>query len=315
MQFLVAHGGLILFAVVFIEQIGLPLPSVPWLLAAGALAAGGKMNPAWAMAVIVLACLVADGVWYELGRRRGAQVLGFLCKLSLEPDSCVRRTENFFDKHGMGSVVAAKFLPGLGTVIPPLAGMFKVGLGKFLGFDAIGSVLFGAVFLGLGYVFSNQLEVIGVWLERLGGWGLMVVAGLAVLYIIFKAVERQRVLRELRMARVTPEEVFEKQEAGEALYILDLRSRAALSEDPVVVRGAVYMNVGEVEKRHGEIPRDREVVVYCSCPNEITAAKVALLLRRKGIKKVRPLLGGIQAWREKNYPTSVVEVTLEAQTV
>jgi rhodanese-related sulfurtransferase len=133
---------------------------------------------------------------------------------------------------------------------------------------------------------------------------------LVVVYIGFKYLDRQRVLRTLRMARVTPEEIYQKQEAGEPLFILDLRSAAALKEDPTVIRGAIYMNVGEVERRHREIPRDQDVVVYCSCPNEITAAKVALLLQRKGIARVRPLLGGIDGWRERNYPTSVLEVTV-----
>jgi membrane protein DedA with SNARE-associated domain/rhodanese-related sulfurtransferase len=307
-QFLIDHGGPVLFAAVFIEQIGLPLPSVPWLLAAGALAAGGKMSSPMALAVTVAACLVADLIWYYLGKRGGSRVLNFLCRISLEPDSCVRRTENLFEKHGMTSVAASKFLPGLGTVIPPMAGAFGIPLGKFIFWDAVGAVIYGVFFLGLGYMFSDQLEKIGGWLARMGGWGLAVVVALAVIYIGFKYLERQRVLRKLRMARVTPEEVFKKQEAGESLYILDLRSTAALKEDPTVLRGAVYMNVGDVPQRYKEIPRDRDVVVYCSCPNEVTAAKVALLLQKKGIARVRPLLGGIDGWRERNYPVMTLTV-------
>ncbi len=315
-QFLINHGEPVVFAAVFIEQIGLPLPSVPWLLAAGALVASGKMSLPVAMVVTVAACLVADVIWYYIGRRGGSKVLNFLCRISLEPDSCVRRTENLFEQHGMGSIVASKFLPGLGTVIPPLAGMFEIPLLRFVLLDGLGAVIYGVVFLGLGYVFSNQLEKIGAWLAKMGGWGLAVVVLLAVAYVAFKFLERQRVLRKLRMARVTPEEIFKKQEAGEPLYILDLRSAAALKEDPTVLRGAIYMNVGDVERRHREIPRDRDVVVYCSCPNEVTAAKVALLLQRKGIARVRPLLGGIDGWRERNYPVATLtleeEVTVKA---
>lgn len=309
-QFLINHGGLVLFAAVFIEQIGLPLPSVPWLLAAGALAVGGRMSLPMALGVTVAASLVADVMWYYAGRRGGSRVLSFLCRMSLEPDSCVRRTENLFEQHGMGSIVASKFLPGLGTVIPPLAGMFEIPLGRFVLLDGLGAVIYGVVFLGLGYVFSNELGKVGAWLARMGGWGLAVVVGLAVVYIGFKYLDRQRVLRTLRMARVTPEEIYQKQEAGELLFILDLRSAAALKEDPTVIRGAIYMNVGDVERRHREIPRDMDVVVYCSCPNEITAAKVALLLQRKGIARVRPLLGGIDGWRERNYPTATVVVEM-----
>jgi membrane protein DedA with SNARE-associated domain/rhodanese-related sulfurtransferase len=301
-QFLVDHGGPILFAVVFIEQIGLPIPSIPWLLAAGALAAGGKLNPLTALVVSIAASLLADLIWYYLGLYGGTRVLSFLCRLSLEPDSCVRRTENIFEQHGSRSILVSKFLPGLGTVIPPLAGIFRIPLGRFLLLDTIGSLVYSALFLFLGFAFSHQLARLGTILAELGGRAIVIVACLFALYIAFKYFERRRILRQLRIARVTPQEVFEKQQAGENLFILDLRSSAALKEEPILIRGALHINVADVERRHLEIPRDRDVVVYCSCPNEITAARVAILLMRKGVKRVRPLLGGIDAWRENNYP-------------
>ena len=301
-QFLIAHGLVLLFAAVFIEQIGLPIPCAPWLLAAGALAAQGQLNLFAGLAATLLACLIADAVWFYLGRYGGSRVLQFLCRVSLEPDSCVRRTENIFERHGMRTVVAAKFLPGLGTVIPPLAGAFGIPLGKFLAYDALGSLLYGGVFLGLGYAFSEQLGRVGGALAQLGGWAIVLLCGLVGLYIAYKFIERQRVLHRLRIARVTPEEVFQKLSAGEELVILDLRSAAELKLDATRIRGAICMNVAEVELRHGEIPRDRDVIVYCSCPNEVTAARVALLLQRQGITRVRPLLGGIRAWRELKYP-------------
>lgn len=310
MQYLVVHGGVILFVVIFAEQIGLPVPAGPWLMAAGALAAHGKMDMFFALGVTLWACVVADGIWYEIGRRGGKPVLRFLCKMSLEADTRARQTENLFEQHGMGLIVASKFLPWLGTLIPPLAGIFQIGMVRFQVFNAVGSVMYGACFLGLGFMFSNQIEVVGQWLVRLGGWGVVVVAGLAALYIGYKYWQRHRVLLKLRMARVTPEEVYQKQEAGENPYILDLRSPADFRRDPVIVRGAVYMSFEEVLRRYGEIPRDRDIVVYCTCPNEATAAKVALFLQHKGIVRVRPLLGGIRAWRERKYPTVEVVVTV-----
>jgi rhodanese-related sulfurtransferase len=212
----------------------------------------------------------------------------------------------------MRTVVASRFLPGLGTVIPPLAGAFGIPLSRFLAYDALGSLLYGACFLGLGYLFNEQLERVGSALAQLGGWAIVLLAGLVGVYIAYKFIERQRVLRRLRIARVTPEEVFQKQQAGEQLVILDLRSAAELKLDATRIRGAIYMNVAEVEHRHGEIPRDRDVIVYCSCPNEVTAARIALLLQRKGITRVRPLLGGIRAWRELQYPVDVETLAVES---
>jgi membrane protein DedA with SNARE-associated domain/rhodanese-related sulfurtransferase len=309
MQFLVVHGGAVLFVVIFIEQIGLPVPAGPWLLAAGALAAHGKMNELFALGATLAACALADGIWYEIGRRGGKPVLRFLCKMSLEADTRVRQTENLFEQHGVGLIVASKFLPWLGTLIPPLAGIFQIGLVRFQVLNGVGAVMYGACFLGLGFMFSDQIEVVGQWLVRLGGWGVAVVAGLVALYVVYKYWQRHRVLWKLRMARVTPEEVYQKQEAGEHPYILDLRSPADFHKDPVLVRGAVYISFDEVRRRYGEIPRDRDIVVYCTCPNEATAAKMAMYLQQKGINRVRPLLGGIQAWQERKYPTVEVPAT------
>jgi membrane protein DedA with SNARE-associated domain/rhodanese-related sulfurtransferase len=301
-QFLLNHGASIVFAAVFLEQLGLPLPAVPVLLAAGGLSATGQFSPLLGLGVVVLACLVADTFWFYLGRYRGHRVLGLLCRISLEPDSCVRRTQNMFTRHGLRGVVVAKFVPGLSTVAPPLAGMSGVKVGPFLLADGLGSILYGGAFIFLGYLFSDQLAKIAAALAGVGGSALALVIGLAAAYIGFKYWQRRRILRELRMARITVAELRRKQEAGEDLIILDLRPGVDLDLDPYFIRGAVHLAVEEVESRHHEIPRDREVIVYCSCPNEVSSARVALLLHRKGVTRVRPLLGGIDAWREMDYP-------------
>jgi rhodanese-related sulfurtransferase len=132
-----------------------------------------------------------------------------------------------------------------------------------------------------------------------------VVAGLVALYIGFKYFQRHRLLRELRIARITVDELHQKQEAGENPMILDLRPHIELEQNPSPIWGALHMSMDEVERRQQEIPRDRDVILYCSCPNEVSSARVALELRRKGISRVRPLLGGIDAWRERNYPTEL----------
>ena len=314
LEFLIRHGATVLFAAVFVEQVGVPLPAAPWLLAGGALAADGKIDPTIAVIVATVGSLVADAIWFYLGRYRGQRVLNLLCRISLEPDSCVRRTENLFTRYGMRGVIAAKFVPGLSTLAPPLAGVSGVGAARFFFFDGIGSLLYGGGLILIGALFSHQLEQVIDALGSLGGSALAVVAGLFAIYVGYKYFQRRRLLRDLKMARITVDELHEKVEAGENLMILDLRSAAEVERNPLLIRGAIHMTMDEVQVRHSEIPRDRDVILYCSCPNEVTSARVALLLRRSGILRVRPLLGGIDAWHERNYPTErrVVRETVVA---
>src|SRR6267142_285330 len=169
LDFLVRHGTAVLFAAVFIEQLGLPLPATPWLLAAGALIGTGKMNGAVALAAAVIGSLVADLIWFYLGRHYGNRVLNLLCRISLEPDSCVRRTQDVFTRYGMRGVVVAKFIPGLSTLAPPLAGSSGVGAPRFFFFDGLGSLLYAGCFILVGALFSHQLEQVIAALASLGG--------------------------------------------------------------------------------------------------------------------------------------------------
>jgi len=305
LDFLVRHGTAVLFAAVFVEQMGLPLPAAPWLLAAGALAGTGKMHWFVALSAAAFGSVLADMIWFYLGRHGGHRVLSLLCRISLEPDSCVRRTQDLFTRYGMRGVVGAKFIPGLSTLAPPLAGSSGVSTPRFLFFDGLGSLLYGGFFILVGVLFSHQLEQIIDALAGLGHSALGVVIGSTALYIGYKYFKRYRLLNELRMARITVDELHQKQEAGENPIILDLRSHVELERNPSLIRGALHMTMDEVQLRQQEIPRDRDIILYCSCPNEVSSARVALLLHRKGILRVRPLLGGIDAWRERNYPTEL----------
>ena len=262
--FLVRHGYAVLFAWVFAEQIGLPLPAAPLLLAAGALAGAGRLSLAAAMGLAIFAALLSDVLWYELGRQRGIQVLQLLCRISLEPDSCVRRTENVFARHGARSLLLAKFVPGLNTAAPPLAGIFRMRLPRFLFFDALGAVLWVSVFIGLGYLFSNQLERIGSHALTLGTWLLAILLSALAGYIAWKYFKRQRFLRELRVARITPEELKRKLDAGEDVVIVDLRHSLDFEGEPQTIPGAFRVEASELGEIHEHIPRDREVVLYCT---------------------------------------------------
>lgn len=311
-QFLIDHGLPLVFAVVFLEQLGLPLPAMPWLLAAGSLSSTQQFNLPLGIAVALVACLIADFFWFYLGRHRGNQVLSFLCRISLEPDSCVRRTLNVFTRYGLRGVVVSKFLPGMGTITPPLAGMSGINAGRFFLFDALGSLLYCGVFLLLGHFFSNQITQIGMAIAHIGGSALSLLVAISALYIAYKYWQRQRLLHELRMARITVQELHQKVDAGEKPVILDLRSRAELELNPSVISGAIHLDFKDFAKRHHEFPHDRDIIVYCSCPNEVSSARLALQFHRKGFTRVRPLLGGVDAWRQNNFPMEGWTATVAA---
>jgi membrane protein DedA with SNARE-associated domain len=263
-EFLLHHGYVVLLGWVFAEQIGLPLPSMPLLLAAGALAGTGHLSFFASLFYVVLASVAADFIWYQLGRRKGIRILQLLCKISLEPDSCVRRTQGIFSKQGARSLLLSKFVPGLGTVAPPLAGIFHMRTRRFLLFDATGSLLWGGTFLGLGYVFSGQIERVAERLASLGGWLLVLVLGALAAYIANKFVARQRFLRDLRISRITVEELKEKIDSGEELVIVDLRHSMDFEADPETIPGAFRMDAKELEEKNDRLPRDREVILYCT---------------------------------------------------
>src|SRR5690348_11980627 len=206
-DFLIRHGHSVLFVWVLIEQLGVPIPAMPLLLAAGALAGTGHLSFFGALLFAVLGALTSDSVWFELGRHKGIKILQLLCRISLEPDSCVRRTEGIFSKQGARSLLVAKFIPGLGIVTPPLAGIFHMRLRRFLLFDALGSLFWASAFTGLGYVFSGQIELVADRLASLGGWLVVLLVGALAAYITYKFVARQRFLRELRIARITVDEL------------------------------------------------------------------------------------------------------------
>lgn len=302
LKFLAENGYPVVFAWVLLEQLGLPVPALPLLLAAGALAGAGKLSAAVVLGVAVVAALAGDAVWYWLGRRRGSKVLSFLCRISLEPDSCVRRSEVFFEKNPVSSLIGAKFLPGLNTLSPPMAGILGMSFPRFLVLDGLGSLLWAGSGVGLGLIFSDQLEYIAGVLSRFGSLaGTVAVAGLAA-YIFWKYWQRRQFLKSLRTAQISPEELYELIQAGERPVVIDLRLGSGQEDGVEVIPGSMLMSLEEVEHRHHEIPRDREIVFYCACPNEASSARAALILKRKGVERVRPLTGGFDAWVERSFP-------------
>jgi len=265
LQFVATYGYAVLFACVLAEQVGLPVPAVPVLLAVGGLAGGARLSIPVALAVALAASLPADLLWYELGRRRGVGVLGILCRVSLEPDSCVRRTENLFVRYGKGVLLFAKFIPGLSTMAPPLAGIVGITRGQFLALDVAAALIWSGAWLALGYAFSDALDLIAAAAARLGNWALLVVAVALGLYVLVKYIQRQRLYRSLRVARIQPEELRRRLELRDgSLVVIDTRSPIDVDAVPYMIPGARWITAEEIGKRPLEIPPDREVVVYCS---------------------------------------------------
>jgi membrane protein DedA with SNARE-associated domain len=260
-DFLIRHGYAVLFGWVLLEQMGLPIPAAPLLIAAGALARAGKMNLTFALALALIAVILADLFWYSLGRYRGGRILKLLCRISLEPDSCVRRTENLFVRHGVHSLLVAKFVPGLNTAAPSLAGIFRMPVRRFMIFDSLGALLWVVSVTSLGLIFSDQLEQIAL---RWSGWLVAVLAGSLAAYVLWKFIQRRRFIHRLRIARITPKELMDKLRAGETISIVDLRQPMDIEAFPQMIPGALRIAMEEIEERHAEIPRDRDVVLYCS---------------------------------------------------
>ncbi len=306
LNFLLRHIELVVLLTVLAEQIGLPIPAIPVLLAAGAVAGDGQSSLPLLTIVSLVACLAGDMVWYELGRHRGRQALSLLCRISLEPDACVRRTENFFVAHGIRALILGKFVPGLSTLAPAMAGLFKIPLGRFLFFNGLGALLWSLSFILLGYVFTDQIGYLGEQTKRFGETVIVVLLLTVSVYLLYKYAHRKALLRELRVARITPTELKELMDKGHKAFIIDLRGKLDHAADPYTLPGALRIAAEDIEERHEAIPRDREIILFCACPNEATAARIALKLRRKGITRVRPLTGGIDAWREHCFPVELV---------
>ena len=294
--------GLIFVAVnVLLDQLGLPVPAVPTLIVAGAVAANGEMSLPGLFFWSVLACLAADCGWYLVGQKYGIRVLKTLCKISLEPDSCVSQTQIRFERWGVNSLVIAKFIPGLAIIAPPMAGAMRIGWPRFVLLSTAAGVLWVGFGLGAGILFNSQIERLLQALSRIGSIAVLGAAILLACYIAYKWWERRRFYRMLRMARIDVADLYALIQAGAAPIIIDVRSLTARELEPRWIPGALHVPLPEVARRMKELPRDREIILYCTCPSEASAARVAKILMNHGFKKVRPLLGGLDAWVAAGY--------------
>jgi len=294
---LIARYGLaLIFINVLVEQVGLPVPAVPTLIVAGAAAAAGEISAAAVFGVAVLACFIGDGLWFAGGRIYGRRVMRLLCRISLEPDSCVRQSEYHFGRWGKAALVVSKFVPGLSTVAPPLAGALRMGWPSFVLLNGIGIALWAGLAIGAGMLLHDQIDRLLARLEGYGTAAIVLVGALFAAYVAFKWWERRRFYRALRLARITVEELRSLIERGKKPVVVDVRSPVARKADARFIPGALTMDATEIDARLRELPKDRDIVFYCTCPNEASAAQVAKKLIEFGYTRVRPLQGGLDAW-------------------
>jgi membrane protein DedA with SNARE-associated domain/rhodanese-related sulfurtransferase len=295
------YGLMVVLLNVLLDQIGLPVPAVPTLIIAGAFAAGGQLPLGELFVGSVAACLIADSGWYWVGQKYGIRVLKTLCRISLEPDSCVSQTQTRFERWGVNSLVIAKFVPGLAIIAPPLAGAMRIGWPRFLVLSTLSAALWAGCALLAGVLFRAQIQQLLQTLDQLGSALVIVGASLLALYIGYKWWQRARFYSLLRMARIGVDELYELTQAGAAPVVIDVRSATARSLEPRWIPGALNISLSEVGHRLKDLPRDRDIIVYCTCPSEASAARVAKILMNHGFKRVRPLHGGLDAWLAAGY--------------
>ena len=258
------YGLPLVFAVVLAEQLGLPIPAMPVLIVAGALAVKSDLSGARVLFVAVLASVIADAAWFALGRRYGFRVLKTICRVSLSPDSCVRQTTSIFEKYGLPSLIVAKFVPGFSTVAPPLAGAIRARLPAFLLFDGAGALVWAGAGVGIGALFHKAIDRGLEFLAGIGTWALVLLGAGLLLFITVKWWQRRRFYRMLRMARISPEELRSLMDEGRDPIVLDVRTPGARLADPRRIPGARKLQLAEIPERVGDLPVDREIILYCT---------------------------------------------------
>lgn len=307
LDFFVHYAYGILFLWVLVEQLGVPVPSVPLLIAAGTLTATHRIHTVPAMASILLACAAADSLWYMAGKRYGGRVVRLVCRLSLEASACVRKTESYFGKHGATTLLFAKFVPGLSAVAPPIAGQTGMSYPRFLAYDMLGSLIWASAYVFGGRFFGDLAKKSAPFFHFLARFGVLFFA-LALVGFVLRRIWNQRAfLKNLRDAGITGPELMSMMKMAEASegkqpFIVDLRHPLDYLPDPRVLPGAVRISPVELEKRCNLLPRDTDVVLYCTCPNDETSAHLAKRLQKLGVHRVRPLRGGFEGWRDAGLP-------------
>jgi membrane protein DedA with SNARE-associated domain/rhodanese-related sulfurtransferase len=327
--FFVHYAYLLIFLWVLVEQIGIPIPSIPVLLTAGTLTATHRINPYYVTLSMLAACLVSDSIWFSLGRRYGNSVLKLLCRLSFEASTCVSKTEGYFTRRGAVTLLFAKFVPGLSTVAAPIAGQTGMPYARFLAWDLAGSLIWGETFILAGRFFGDLAKKSAPFFAWLGHAAIYIFVVMVIGFLFHRIWKQRKFLQQVRELRLEPSELKAMLDEAEKdgntpPFIVDLRHPLDYLPDPRVLPGALRIGPNELRQHSEIIPRDRDVILYCTCPSEETSAKLALQLHKMGVYRVRPLRGGFDGWKQAGYPlidyvtdtpsTEIVQQILPANT-
>ena len=305
--FFVHYAYLIVFVWVLAEQLGIPIPSIPLLLTAGTMTATHRIHHAFVLLAVLAACAIADSTWFLLGRRYGSSVLKLVCRLSFEASTCVTKTEDYFSRRGPVTLLFAKFVPGLSTVAPPIAGQSGMSLPKFLLYDLMGSLIWSETYLLAGRFFGDLAKKSAPFLQWLGHFAFVIFILMVLGFFAYRVFRQRKFLQQVRELRLEPAELKQMLDHAEMSgstppFIVDLRHPLDYLPDPRVLPGALRIGPNELKQHSEIIPRDRDVILYCTCPSEETSAKLALQLHKLGIYRVRPLRGGFEGWKDAGYP-------------
>lgn len=293
------YGVLIVFAIVLVEQGGLPIPAYPILIVSGALAVTGGISWFACLAVAVVACLIADFFWFSAGRYYGTRVLKLLCKISLSPDSCVSQTEDKFARYGAKSMIVSKFIPGFNVIASPMSGALGVGAGRFIAFSMTGSILWSGSGIALGAYFHQSVDMVLTFMSTMGTTALLVLGGLLAVFVLVKYIERKSFRRAMEVQRISMDEFAKLIDQGHDPIVIDARSATAQQIEQAIP-GALLFNACDREGFMAALDKERHIVVYCSCPNDVTAAQVARQFLANGFHRARPLEGGLDAWKARS---------------
>jgi len=296
------YGVFLVFGTVLLEQFGLPIPAFPVLVLAGAMAFEGGASWQLCLLAVVLACLVCDYFWFRAGRFYGKRVLRLLCRISLSPDSCVNQTEDRFRRYGAKSLLVSKFVPGFNTIAAPMSGALGTDTRSFLGYSVAGALLWGGTGIAVGAIFHDSVDRVLGALETMGSAALMVLASLLALFVVYKYIERRRHRATLAVPRIAIAELQALMDGGHDPLIIDARSVTAQALESAIP-GALLFNACEPGQLMAGLDKERHIVVYCSCPNDVTAAQVAKQFLANGFHRARPLHGGLDAWHAHQRPS------------
>ncbi|APV50217.1 hypothetical protein BWI17_11280 [Betaproteobacteria bacterium GR16-43] len=288
----IRFGTPLVVIAVLLEQGGLPLPAAPLLVVAGALADTGSMRADVLLSAAVVACLLADHVWFSLGRAYGRKVLGTICRVSLSPDTCVRQTDDLIRKHGAPLLLVAKFIPGVSAVAIPSAAANGLAYRRFVLFDVLGAFAWAGAYLGAGMIFSREVNRLLDRMNTVGSWSLAVFGALIGVYVAVKLAHRQRLKRLHRLVRISPAEMMKLLENDPEAVIVDARSQLAREADVRAFPRSVVLGDRTIVEVLPLEQRGRTIVTFCTCPNEASAALLAEQLIKAGYERVRVLTGG-----------------------